>query len=152
MVIGPEEATSGEAATHRLLLLLPAVTPDHTTSRPAGCQIMDDMLLYVWLCAFVCIEPSYYFCRKVVLIMESVREACRHTGEQTLLLHPIKEQRRRGAPPFTTKTHLQTREDGKEHAYISTLFSAYFHSATVILSRGETGKVAQGRSDKINSM
>ena len=47
MVIGPEEATSGEAATHRLLLLLLPITPDHTVSRPGGCQIMGDTLAYV---------------------------------------------------------------------------------------------------------
>ncbi len=60
MVIGPEEATSGEAAMHRLLLLLP-VTPDR---RPAGCQIMGDMHLYVWMCAFGCTELAYYFVKR----------------------------------------------------------------------------------------
>lgn len=61
MVIGPEEATSGEAATHRLLL---PVTPDHTASRPACCQIMANTQLYVWMCAFVCIELAYYFVKR----------------------------------------------------------------------------------------
>lgn len=59
MVIGPEEATSREAATHHLLLL--PVTPDHTANRPGNCQIMDDTVPYVWMFTFMCIKPAYFF-------------------------------------------------------------------------------------------
>lgn len=98
MVIGPQEATSGEVATHHLLL---PVTPDHTTGRPAGRQIMGDTLFCAWV--RLCVGPAYYFVKRgfdhAVCGGPALAPAVSNQSTHTW--------RRGRGPPFTTTTHLQ---------------------------------------------